>query len=278
VDFDEVFAPVARLDAVRLLIAIAAKLKWKLHHLDVKSAFLNGELAEEVYVAQPPGFACDGEEHKVLRLHKALYGLRQAPRAWNTKLDATLKSLGFICCPSEHSVYARGTGDTRLLLGVYVDDLIVTGASADEVQQFKVEMTKRFKMSDLGLLSFHLGIEVKQGESGISICQAAYADKLLERAGMTECNSTAVPMEPRLKLSKVSNQEPTDATFYRSMVGGLRYIVQTRPDIAFVVGYVSRFMEAPTIEHLAAVKHLLWYIAGTRSYGCLYTSAGDLCL
>jgi hypothetical protein len=162
VEFYEVFAPIACLESVRLLIAITAKLKWKLHHPDVKSAFLNGELAEEVYVAQPPGFARDGVEHKVLRLHKALYGLRQAPRAWNTKLYATLKSLRFICCPSQHSVYAQGTSDTRILLGVYVDDLIMTGASTDEVQWFKVKMTERFKMSDLGLLSFYLGIKVKQ--------------------------------------------------------------------------------------------------------------------
>uniref|UniRef100_A0ACD5WTY3 Uncharacterized protein n=1 Tax=Avena sativa TaxID=4498 RepID=A0ACD5WTY3_AVESA len=276
VDFDEVFAPVARLDSVRLLIAIAAKLDWKLHHLDVKSAFLNGELAEEVYVAQPPGFAKVGEEHKVLRLHKALYGLRQAPRAWNTKLDTTLRSLGFTNSASEHSVYARGTGNKRVLLGVYVDDLIVTGADDDELTKFKREMTEKFSMSDLGLLSFYLGIEVKQQKEGITISQAAYAEKLLHRAGMADCNSAATPMEPRLKLSKASKQEPTDATLYRSLVGGLRYLCHTRPDICFAVGYISRFMESPTAEHLAAVKHLLRYIAGTRSFGCRYTSTGNL--
>jgi hypothetical protein len=173
-------------------------------------------------------------------------------------------------------VYARGTGDTRLLLGVYVDDLIVTGADAGEVQRFKEEMTKRFKMSDLGLLSFYLGIEVQQRDDGITISQAAYAEKLLSKVSMSDCNSAAVPMEPRLKLSKTSTQEPTDASHYRSMVGGLRYLVNTRPDIAFAVGYVSRYMEAPTTEHYAAVKHLLRYIAGTRSYGCFYSSSGDL--
>jgi len=129
VDFDEVFAPVARLDSVRALLAVAAHEGWKVHHLDVKSAFLNGELAEEVYVAQPPGFSIPGREHQVLRLHKALYGLRQAPRAWNSKLDSTLVALGFTRCSEEHGVYVRGEGQHRLLLGVYVDDLILTAST-----------------------------------------------------------------------------------------------------------------------------------------------------
>jgi hypothetical protein len=110
VDFDEVYAPVARLDSVRVLVAIAAQQKWQVHHLDVKSAFLNGDLQEEVYVTQPPGFERDGEKGMVYRLHKALYGLRQAPCAWNHKLDATLKELGFSSSPSEHAMYARGQG------------------------------------------------------------------------------------------------------------------------------------------------------------------------
>ncbi|WVZ93087.1 hypothetical protein U9M48_039098 [Paspalum notatum var. saurae] len=128
VDFDEVFAPVARLDSVRTLAAVAAHEGWKLHHLNVKSAFLNGDLTEEVYVAQPPGFVIAGRGRQVLRLHKALYGLHQAPRAWNAKLDRTLVALGFVRCEEEHGVYTRGEGRERVLLGVYVDDLILTGA------------------------------------------------------------------------------------------------------------------------------------------------------
>ncbi|OAE23661.1 hypothetical protein AXG93_2079s1090 [Marchantia polymorpha subsp. ruderalis] len=172
-------------------------------------------------------------------------------------------------------MYARGQGRSRLLLGVYVDDLIVTGTNAEEITRFKKEMIERFRMSDLGLLHFYLGIEVRQNASGITLSQAGYAGKLLELAGMAECNPALVPMEPRLKLSKDSNNPATDATFYRSIVGCLRYLVHTRPDISFAVGYVSRFMKAPTTEHLAAVKHLLRYIAGTRSYGCRYSKDGD---
>ncbi|KAF0888781.1 hypothetical protein E2562_017781 [Oryza meyeriana var. granulata] len=115
VDFDEVFAPVARIESVRLLLALAAQEGWPVHHMDVKSAFLNGELIEEVYVRQPPGFTVAGHEDKVLRLDKALYGLRQAPRAWNAKLDETLVTLGFNHSASEHAVYARGKGASRLL-------------------------------------------------------------------------------------------------------------------------------------------------------------------
>ena len=127
----------ARLETVRLLMALAANEGWRVHHMDVKSAFLNGDLEEEVYVAQTPGFIETGKEGKVLKLRKALYGLRQAPRAWNLKLDQTLLSLGFIRSPVEHAVYMKNSGNARLLVGVYVDDLIITGSSAEQVAMFK---------------------------------------------------------------------------------------------------------------------------------------------
>jgi hypothetical protein len=275
VDFDEVFAPVARLDSVRVLLAVAAHHGWEVHHLDVKSAFLNGDLIEEVYVSQPPGFVISGKEGKVMHLKKALYGLRQAPRAWNVKLDSTLLSLGFTRSPSDHAVYARGNAGSRLLLGVYVDDMVITGSNLQEIARFKQEMKEKFRMSDLGLLTYYLGMEVKQSSGKITLCQSAYASKLLEKAGMADCNAASVPMEARLKLSKDSRNPPVDATLYRSIVGGLRYLVHSRPDIAFAVGYVSRFMEKPTTEHLSAVKHLLRYIAGTKTYGCVFTKSSE---
>lgn len=126
VDYNEVFAPVARLETIRLLLAYAAYRKWEVHHMDVKTTFLNGELEEEVYVAQPEGFTDKKSPQKVLRLHKALYGLKQAPRAWNFKLDECLKSLGFSRCPHEHALYKRNQGDGAMIIGVYVDDLILT--------------------------------------------------------------------------------------------------------------------------------------------------------
>jgi hypothetical protein len=129
IEFNEVFAPVAWLESVRLLLAVAAHEGWEVHHMDVKSAFLNGDLLEEVYVTQPTGFIIDGAKHKVLQLKKALYGLRQAPRAWNAKLDSSLLSLGFQKSTGKHGMYMRGAGDKRLIVGVHVDDLVITGCS-----------------------------------------------------------------------------------------------------------------------------------------------------
>jgi hypothetical protein len=239
IDYDEVFAPVARLDTVRLLVALATHSGWEIHHMDVKSAFLNGELQEEVFVQQPEGYVKKGSEHKVLKLKKALYGLRQAPRAWNSKLDVTLRALDFLKSSSEPAIYIRKSGSSQLIVGLYVDDLVITGLDRRDICSFKKEMATKFKMSDLGLHQYYLGIEVKHCEDGICLSQGAYALKILERARMAGCNSRLTPMESRLKLSKDSKEPLVDATGYRSIVGSLRYLVNTRPDIAFAVSYVS---------------------------------------
>ena len=151
-----------------------------------------------------------------------------------------------------------------------MDDLIITGASPADVGAFKEDMRRLFRMSDLGLLSYYLGIEVKQSARSVTLGQSAYAKKLLVKAGMESCNPCSTPMEVRLKLSAKSTTPEVDSTMYRSLVGSLRYLVHTRPDIAFAVGYVSRFMEKPRQEHLVAVKHLLRYIAGTVDFGLVY--------
>ena len=238
--------------------------------MDVKSAFLHGDLSEEVYVSQPPGFVQTGADSKVLKLHKALYGLRQAPRAWNAKLDQSLISLGFDKCPREHAVYKRLVHDTLLLVGVYVDDLIIAGSCNLEVAKFKRQMKAMFEMSDLGLLSYYLGIEVQQSPSSITLSQAGYAIKILKKSGMADSNPSHTPMEERIKVSKESSFPLVPATEYRSIIGSLRYLVNTRPDIAFSVGVASRFMEKPTTEHQAIVKKILRYIRGTVGYGITY--------
>jgi hypothetical protein len=192
------------MDSVRLLIAVTVQEGWEVHHIDIKSAFLNGDLQEEVYVEQLAGFIVAGKEHKVLKLKKALYELHQAPRAWNAKLDDTLLSPGFWRTPSEHTIYIRWNGNVQLVVGVYVDDLIITGSDRDNIRSFKEEMAAAFKMSDLGLLHYYLGIEVKQSTTGISLSQGAYAMKIFERSDMTRCNPCHVPMKALLKLSKQS--------------------------------------------------------------------------
>lgn len=270
IDYKEVFAPVARLETVRTLLAFAANKKWKVHHMDVKTAFLNGELKEEVYVTQPEGFEDKKNPSKVLKLHKALYGLKQAPRAWNEKLDNCLKSLEFEKCPYEYALYTKRREEHVTIVGVYVDDLILTGSSEENIERFKKEMMKKFEMSDLGLLSYYLGIEVKQRSEAITLCQSAYARKILEKMGMADCNICHVPMEPKTKLSKYDEEPAVEATMYRSIIGSLRYLVNTRPDLAYSVGVVSRYMEAPTTAHMSAVKQILRYIRGTLDVGCVY--------
>jgi hypothetical protein len=274
VDIDEVFAPVVRLEAVTLFLALAADEGWQVHHMDVKTTFLNGDLKEEVYVQQPLGFIQPRQEHKVLKLSKALYGLYQAPRAWDLKLDEKLGMLGFIKCNAHHAIYCRGGKRERLIVGVYVDDLIISGNSIQLIDNFKQEMAEVFKMSDLGLLTYYFRIEVKQTSDGIFLSQGSYGKKILEKGGLLVCNPCLVPMQPKLKL-KESSMKKVDPTEYRSLVGSLRYLVNTSPDLAFSVGYVSRYMKEPHEDHLAAVKQILRYIAGTSGVGVFYPKKED---
>jgi hypothetical protein len=190
--------------------------------MDVKSAFLNGDLKEEVYAHQSVGFIVAGQEGKVLRLRKALYGLWQVPRAWNSKLDNTLKKMNFIQSEHEHAMYRRSCGSDVLLIGLYVDDLVITGSSLAAVEEFKEEMKRVFLMSDLELLSFYLGIEMRQDAGGITLRQAHYAKKILEMAGLVNCKATATPMEERLRLSRDSTTEEVDATLYCRIIGSLQ--------------------------------------------------------
>lgn len=147
---------------------------WEVHHMDVKTAFLNDDLQKEIFVQQAPGFAHPAQENMVFKLHKALYGLHQAPRAWNQKLDEELVALVFVKCPPELDIYCWGVGTERLAVGVYVDDLIITGASCSSSKKFKSQMTEIFRTSDLGLLTYYLGIEVNQEGDGISLSQGSY--------------------------------------------------------------------------------------------------------
>ena len=144
IDYDEVFAHVAHLESIHILIALAAQECWSLHHLDVKSAFLNSEIKEEIYVSQPEGYVKEGKEEWVLKLNKALYGLKQAPRAWNAKLDDTLKSIGFVKSKNNQGVYYLNSNQDKVIVGVYVDDLIITGASEAKVKGAQEKYDKDF--------------------------------------------------------------------------------------------------------------------------------------
>jgi hypothetical protein len=186
IDYEEVFAPVARLETVRLVVAHASMQGWNLHQLDVKSAFLNGELEEEVYIDQPQGFVKKGSEDKVLRLRKALYGLKQAPRAWNKRIDKALINMKFNKCISEHGVYVKSGGGEIVIVCLFVDDLLVTGNSEAKVAEFKENMMSEFDMTDLGELSYFLGIEFMRTSAGMVLSQQKYIADVLTRFNMFE--------------------------------------------------------------------------------------------
>ncbi|GKB06944.1 retrovirus-related pol polyprotein from transposon TNT 1-94 [Tanacetum coccineum] len=275
IDYEEVFAPVARLETIRMIIAIAAQYRWKIHQMDVKSAFLNGLLEEEVYVEQPEGYVAKGQEGKVLNLKKALYGLKQAPRAWNTRIDKYFQEHGFRKCLSEYALYVKFENKSILLACLYVDDLIFIGNSQSMIDDLKKSMTREFEMTDIGLMSYYLGIEVKQTDEGIFICQERYAKEILKRFGMDKCNPVGTPIEHKAKPSKHDGGKAVDSTLFKSLVGSLRYLTCTRPDILFAVGLISRFMEEPTTKHSKIVKRILRYIKGTVDYGMFYSTSED---
>ncbi|KAG8474968.1 hypothetical protein CXB51_031696 [Gossypium anomalum] len=167
------------METIRLFFSQAAQFKWSIFQMDVKSAFLNGVLKEEVYIEQPPGYMKSGEKKKVLKLKKALYGLKQAPWAWNTRIDTYFKENGFKQCPYEHALYVKKNGGNMLFVALYVDDFIFMGNNGEMIQDFKSKMTQEFEMTDLGLMKFFRGLEVRQEEIGIFVSQEAYAKEIL---------------------------------------------------------------------------------------------------
>ena len=270
VDYDEVFPHAARIETIRLIIALAGSYGWEVHHLDVKTAFLHGELKEDVFVMQPEGFVVAGEENKVYKLKKVLYGLRQAPRAWNIKLNQILRDLSFRRFSKEPSLYRREHGHEMLIVVVYVDDLLVTGSSIKAILEFKREMQTNFEMSDLGLLTYYLGIELQQGKDGIVVKQDRYALRKLEEAKMSSWNLVHVPMELNASHSKSIKEDKIDENEYRRAIGCLRYLLHTQPDLSFSVGVLSRYMQDPRTSHGAALKQVLRYLRGTCTLGLFY--------
>nr|CAN63433.1 hypothetical protein VITISV_033829 [Vitis vinifera] len=271
VDFSETFAPVARLDTIRMLLALAAQRKWKIYKLDVKSAFLNGYLEEEIFVEQPEGFAIKGKEEKVYLLKKALYGLRQAPRAWYSRIDTHLLTLGFHKSLSEFTLYIEKIEEDILIVSLYVDDLLVTGSNAGFVNKFKAEMEHVFDMTDLSEMSYFLGMEVHQKQNEIFICQQKYAKEILKKFKMEECKPTSTPMNQKEKFCKEDSAKKVDEGLYRSMIGCLMYLTTTRPDIMHVVSLLSRYMHCASEIHFQATKRVIRYVKGTMDYGIKFS-------
>ncbi|KAK2985140.1 hypothetical protein RJ640_000907 [Escallonia rubra] len=191
------------------------------------------------------------------------------------RIDKYFQERGFKKCPHEHALYVKMNekGDI-LIVCLYVDDLIFTGNCVKMFDDFKKEMAKEFEMTDIGLMSYYLGIEVKQRDDGIFILQEAYAKEVLKRFNMENCNPISIPIEVEKKLSRHVKEGPIDRTLFRSLVGSLRYLTCTRPDILYVVGYISRYMENPTTNHFKVAKRILRYLKGTIDLGIFYPTSG----
>ena len=274
-DYSDTFAPVARLDTIRLLLAIAAQKSWKVYQLDVKSAFLNGFLQEEIYVEQPKGFVRKGEEDKVYLLKKPLYGLKQAPRSWYSRIDDHLLSLGFVKSLSESTLYIKHYEGDILVIFLYVDDLLVTGNNAALIDEFKLEMMKVLEMTDLGLMTYFLGMEIKQSQDEVFVCQKKYAKEILKKFHMEDCKSMSTPMNQKEKLSKEDGTEKVDEAHFRSLIGSLMYLSATRPDILIAVSILSRFMHCASEIHLKAAKRVVRYINGTINFGIKFKKSKE---
>jgi hypothetical protein len=269
VDYDETFAPVARYTSIRAVISIAAEMGWKIHQMDVKTAFLNGLIEEEVYIEQPLGFEVHGRESHVCRLKKALYGLKQAPRAWYSRIDAYLQQLGFEKSEADPNLYFIMVGEDPLILLLYVDDLFITGAEK-LISSCKESLASEFEMTDIGLMHYFLGLEVWQEPGHIFLGQGKYVCDILSRFQMGDSRPMSTPMITNWKKLHASESQLVDSTLYRQLIGSLMYLVNTRPDICFAVNTLSQFMVEPRRVHWVAAKHVLRYLCGTVDYGLDY--------
>ncbi|XP_059599385.1 retrovirus-related Pol polyprotein from transposon RE1 [Vitis vinifera] len=270
IDFDETFAPVARLESIRILLAVACVWKFKLFQMDVKSAFLNGILNEEVYVEQPKGFQDPRYPNHVYRLRKALYGLKQAPRAWHERLTSYLLKKGFMRGGVDRTLFIRRNDEVFLVAQIYVDDIVFGSTSNECALDFAKEMKSEFEMSMVGELTYFLGFQVKQLKDGIFLSQSKYARELVKKFGLESTKHFRTPMPTNLKLSKDESGKGVEETLYRSMIGSLLYLTASRPDIAFSVGVCARYQACPKESHLIALKRIIRYIAGTLELGLWY--------
>nr|GEX45108.1 retrovirus-related Pol polyprotein from transposon TNT 1-94 [Tanacetum cinerariifolium] len=270
IDFEESFAPVARIEAIRIFIANATSRNMTVYQIDVKTDFLNGELKEEVYVSQPEGFVHPDHPTHVYRLKKALYGLKQAPRAWYDMLSGFLLDNNFSKGVVDPTLFTHKTGKHILLVQIYVDDIIFASTDPKDCDMFSNEMSLKFQMSMMGQMSFFLGLWVSQSPGGVFINQSKFALKILKKFRMDSCDSVDTPMVDRLKLDEDLSGIPVDQTRFRSMVGSLMYLTASRPDLVFVVCMCARYQAKPTKKHIEALKRVFWYLKGTINWGLWY--------
>ncbi|GJY18543.1 putative ribonuclease H-like domain-containing protein [Tanacetum coccineum] len=270
IDYDEVFAPVARLEAIRIFLAFASFMGFIVYQMDVKSAFLYGKIDEEVYVSQPPGFQDPKYPKKVYKVVKALYGLHQAPRAWYATLSTFLLKNGYRRGTIDKTLFLKKDKHDIILVQVYVDDIIFGSTKKSWCDEFEALMKSRFQMSSMGELTFFLGLQVKQKEDGIFISQDKYVAEILKKFDFANVKTASTPIETQKPLVKDEEASDVDVHLYRSMIGYLMYLTASRPDIMFAVCACSRFQVNPKTSYLSAVKRIFRYIKGKPKLGLWY--------
>ncbi|GJZ72869.1 retrovirus-related pol polyprotein from transposon TNT 1-94 [Tanacetum coccineum] len=269
IDFEESFAPVARLEAVRLFIAYAAHKSFTVYQMDVKTTFVYGHLKEEVYINQPNGFVNPYHPNKVYRLEKALYGLKQAPRAWYDEFSNFLVSKGFSKGSIDPTLFITKHMEDILLVQIYVDDIIFGSTNPKLSKCFGKLMHTKFDMSMMWELKFFLGIQIHQSPRGIFINQAKYTQEILKMHGMTSCDSIGTPMATKHLDADLSGT-PVAQTKYHSMVEALMYLTTSRPDIIHATCYCARYQAKPTEKHLISVKRIFRYLKDSINMGLWY--------
>ncbi|GJU52630.1 putative RNA-directed DNA polymerase [Tanacetum coccineum] len=284
VDYEETFSPVADIRAIRILIAIAAYYDYEIWQMDVKTAFLNGRLDEDIYMEQPEGYVNPKYPNRVCKLQRSIYGLKQASRQWNKRFDEEIKRFGFTQNRDEPCVYRKASGSNVVFLILYVDDILIMGNNIPRLKEVKDYLGKCFSMKDLGEAAYILGIKIYRDRSLrlIGLNQSAYIDKILKKFSMQNSKKGFIPMEVKHDLSNEmcasSDEEKAymKKVPYASAVGSIMYAVRcTRPDVAFAQNLVSRYQQNPGKLHWVAVKHILKYLRNTKDMFLVYGGNPD---
>jgi hypothetical protein len=261
---------------VRTVLSIAISSGWSLRQIDIQNAFLHGNLSEEVFMSQPPGYQHPLYPNHVCKLQRAIYGLKQAPRAWFSRLSTKLRELGFHGSRSDSSLFIYKTKSLTMYILIYVDDIIITSSQPVAIDDLLRSLTHDFAVKDLGTLNFFLGLEVISNPHGILLSQQRYIMDLLFRTKMSEAKPINTPMASTTNLSAFEGEPFPDHTLYRSTVGSLQYLALTQPDIAFTVNKLSQFMQKPLLPHWQSVKRLLRYLKNTIHFGLqIYRSSSS---
>ena len=279
IDYGETFAPVAKMNTIRILIALAVQLEWPLQQYDIKNAFLHGELEEEIYMRIPHGYPHIQHANQVCKLRKALYGLKQSSRAWFGKFSLTMTRFGYAQSNGDNSLFYKHNPDGKTtILVIYVDDIIITGNDKEERIRLEQSLTNEFAIKNLGRMKYFLGIEVAYSKDGIILSQQKYILDLLTDTGFINCQPTKTPIEVNHKLTLNKDEQETDIGNYQRLIGRLIYLAHTRPDISYVVNTLSQYMHSPRISHLQAAHRVLRYLKGTTGWGLHFKHQGMMSL